>query len=144
MKRRGFGLITAIIIMMTVAVLMSLMIGLSSSTVKQTSNLYIKEQARLYLRSATEFALLAISGHDNSVDCIKNMTINFDNNLYRANIDIRYMGSGIPTACNPNVIDNGVQTSDSNYTAIMDVTVEATQAGLSEPIKLHRRTLQKP
>jgi len=146
LKRRGFGLITAIIIMMTVAILMSLMIGLSSSTVKQTSNLFIKEQARLYLRSATEFALLAISGHDNSSDCIKDITINFDDNKYKANVNIWYMGKGIPASCNSNIIDKTVQTIGSNYTVIMDVIVEANQTkfGLSEPIKLYRRTLQKP
>ena len=145
MKRRGFGLITAIIIMMTVAVLMSLMIGLSSSTVKQTSNLFIKEQARLYLRSATEFALLAISGHNNSSNCITDVNINFESNSYIAKVDIWYMGNGIPTGCS-HIADNSVQTDDSNYTVIMDVIVEANQSklGLNEPIKLHRRTLQKP
>ncbi len=145
MKRRGFGLITAIIIMMTVAVLMSLMIGLSSSTVKQTSNLFIKEQARLYLRSATEFALLAISGHDNSASCVEDVNISFDNSSYNASVDIWYMGNGIPTSCNK-ILDNTLQTDDSNYTVIMDVMVEANQTklGLTEPIRLHRRTLQKP
>ena len=145
MKRRGFGLITAIVIMMTVAVLMSLMIGLSSSTVKQTSNLFIKEQARLYLRSATEFALLAISGHDNSVSCVEDVNITFDNNSYHASVDIWYMGRGISASCSK-IVDNTIQTDDSNYTVIMDVIVEANQTklGLSEPIKLYRRTLQKP
>ena len=145
MKRRGFGLITAIIIMMTVAILMSLMIGLSSSTVKQTSNLFIKEQARLYLRSATEFALLAISGHDNSASCVEDVNISFDNSSYNASVDIWYMGNGIPTSCNK-ILDNTLQTDDSNYTVIMDVMVEANQTklGLTEPIRLHRRTLQKP
>ncbi len=145
MKRRGFGLITAIVIMMTVAVLMSLMIGLSSSTVKQTSNLFIKEQARLYLRSATEFALLAISGHDNSASCVEDVNISFDNSSYNASVDIWYMGNGIPTSCNK-ILDNTLQTDDSNYTVIMDVMVEANQTklGLTEPIRLHRRTLQKP
>ncbi len=147
MKRRGFGLITAIIIMMTVAVLMSLMIGLSSSTVKQTSNLFIKEQARLYLRSATEFALLAISGHPNNTNCIEDLNISFDNSSYNANVNIWYMGRGIPATCGHIITNaNNVQTDDSNYTVIMNVTVEANQAklGLSEPIKLYRRTLQKP
>jgi len=145
LKRRGFGLITAIIIMMTVAILMSLMIGLSSSTVKQTSNLFIKEQARLYLRSATEFALLAISGHDNSASCVEDVNISFDNSSYNASVDIWYMGNGIPTSCNK-ILDNTLQTDDSNYTVIMDVMVEANQTklGLTEPIRLHRRTLQKP
>ena len=145
MVRRGFGLITAIIIMLTVAVLMSLMIGLSTATTKQTSDIYVKEQARLYLRSATEYALMAISGHNNSVNCIEDITLNFDNGNYVANIDLWYMGKGIPAACHKRLANN-VQTDASNYTVVMDVVVTANQAalGLSEPIKIHRRTLQKP
>ena len=148
MVRKGFGLITAIIIMLTVAILMSMMIGLSTATTKQTSDIYIKEQARLYLRSATEYALMAISGHNNDTDCIKDITLNFKNagvTHYTAKIDLWYMGKGIPSACGK-VLDNTVQTDDSNYTVIMDVTVEANQTnlGLTEPIKVHRRTLQKP
>ena len=147
MVRRGFGLITAIIIMMTVAVLMSMMIGLSTATTKQTSDIYIKEQARLYLRSATEYALMAISGHNNNNDCIKDITLKFQNGgitNYTAKVNLQYMGSGI-SGCT-HTIDNGVVTDDSNYTVIMDVVVEANQAtlGLTEPIRVHRRTLQKP
>ncbi len=147
--RRGFGLITAIIIMITVAVLMSLMIGLSSSNVKQTSNLYIKEQARLYLRSATGFALMAISGHPNNTNCIEDIKLNFNNSsgkpAYHAKIDMWYLGNGIPTTCG-HILNNSIVTDDSNYTVVMDITVEADQTilGLDEPIKLHRRTLQKP
>ena len=145
MKRKGFGLITAIIMMMIVAILMSLMIGLSSSTIKQTSNLFIKEQARLHLRSATELALLAISGHNNSVDCIENMSIDFNNNSYQANINMWYIGRGIPAGCH-HILENNISTDDSNYTVVMDITVEANQTklGLTEPIKLYRRTIQKP
>ena len=148
MVRRGFGLITAIIIMMTVAVLMSMMIGLSTATTKQTSDIFIKEQARLYLRSATEYALMAISGHNNDNNCIKDITLNFKNGgitKYTASIDLWYMGRGIPTACSK-ILNNTVQTDDSNYTVVMDIVVEANQValGLSEPIRVYRRTLQKP
>ena len=148
MVRRGFGLITAIIIMLTVAVLMSMMIGLSTATTKQTSDIYIKEQARLYLRSATEYALMAISGHNNNNNCIEDITLNFQNGgttNYTAKVDLWYMGRGIPAACHK-ILANNIQTDDSNYTVIMDVVVEANQAalGLSEPIRVYRRTLQKP
>jgi hypothetical protein len=123
--RRGFGIITAIIIMMTVATLMSLMIGLSSSTVKQTSDIYLKQQAELLLRSSTEFALLAISGHNNSIDCVENINITY--NSFTSNVNIWYLGSGIPAGCNHNLSYN-VQTDDSNYTAIIDVTVSNNQS----------------
>ena len=131
--------------MMTVAVLMSLMMGLSSSTVKQTSNLFIKEQARLYLKSAAEFAILAVSGHNNRINCVDSIDINFDNGSYFGKVDLWYMGRMIPPSCKK-IADNTIYTDESNYTIIMDVTVEANKSkfGLDEPIKLYRRTLQKP
>jgi len=138
--RKGFGIITAIIIMMTIATLMSFMIGLSSATVKQTTDVYLKQEAELMLRSTTEYALLAISGHDNNANCVKTVTIN--TTKFTASADIWYIGNSIPNCTH--ILDNTVVTSDSNYTAVLDVTVQ-TKAGIaSEPIKLHRRTIQKP
>jgi len=148
MVRRGFGLITAIIIMLTVAVLMSLMIGLSTASVKQTSDIFIKEQTKLYVRSAIEYAMMAISGHNNNTDCIEDITLNFNNGgtiNYTAKVDLWYMGKNIPAACHK-ILANHIQTDASDYTVVMDVVVEANKAnlGLSEPIRVHRRTLQKP
>jgi len=141
LMRKGFGIITAIIIMMTVATLMSLMIGLSSSTVKQTSDLFLKQQAVLLLRSATEFSLLAISGHDNNSDCVE--TIKITQTPLIANVNIWYLGRGIPPSCG-HILSNSVATDDSNLTAVVDVVV-TTLPGLStEQIRLHRRTIQKP
>lgn len=144
--RKGFGIITAIIIMMTIALLMSMSIGLASATTKQTSDLYIKEQARLLIRSATEYALLAISGHNNNINCVKNITINYPsskNPQYIANVNIAYIANGAPASCP--LLSNNIVTEESNLTAIMDVTVEAQKIlGITEPIRVHRRTIQKP
>lgn len=144
--RRGFGIITAIIIMMTIALLMSMSIGLSTATTKQTSDVYIKEQAKLFIRSATEYALLAISGHDNSVNCIKDIKINYPNSAnpqYIASVNIWYIANGAPTSCP--LLKNDIVTDESNLTAIIDVIVEAQSVlGITEPIRLHRRTIQKP
>ena len=148
--RRGFGLITAIVIMITVATLMTLMIGLSSTSVKVTMDIYLKEQAELLSRSATEFALLAISGHNNSVDCIQNINISYPegaNPTHDANITIWYIGSGLPAACT-NVLPfaNNIATNESNLTVLIDtvITVNQVNTGITEPIRVHRRTLQKP
>jgi type II secretory pathway component PulK len=136
--RKGFGIITAIIIMMTIATLMSLMMGLSSSTIKQTSDIYLKEQAQLLLKSGVEFALLAMSGHDNNSDCIESVDLTYNN--FKVNIDIWYMGASIPLSCKK-ILVNNLKTKDSNYTAIVDIIVENSIA--TEPIRLHRRIIQK-
>ncbi len=144
--RRGFGLITAIIILMAVASLMALTISLSSSTVKNTTDIYLKEQAELLARSATEYALLAISGHDNSINCVQNINITYPtvppNHTHEANLTIYYIGNAIPGCAN--VLDNAIATNDSNLTVLIDTTVTVNPSITTEPIRVHRRTLQKP
>ena len=144
--RRGFGIITAIIIMMTIALLMSMSIGLSTATTKQTSDVYIKEQAKLFIRSATEYALLAISGHNNNSNCVKDIKISYPNSTnpqYIATVNVWYIANGAPASCP--LLKNNIVTDESNLTAIIDVIVEAQSVlGITEPIRLHRRTIQKP
>ncbi len=146
--RKGFGLLVAILIMMSVAVLMTLMISYSTSSVKATIDLYLKEQAEILARNATEFTLLAISGHNNRVNCIEKIKINYPNSsnpTHHADVNIWYIGNGIPTTCT-HILENNISTSDSNLTAVIDVVVSVDQnkTGITEPIRLHRRTIQKP
>jgi len=148
MMRRGFGLITAIIIMVAVATLMSLMVTLSSASLKSTTDIYLKEQAELLARSSVEYALLAISGHDNNSSCIENINIKYPNNTtptHEANLTIYYFYSGAPANCN-HVLDDNISTKESNLTALIDVvvSVDMNNTGITEPITIHRRTLQKP
>ena len=144
--RSGFSLITAIIIMMTVSMLMTMMVSLSTVTVKSTTDMYLKEQAELLARSATEYALLAVSGHDNHKSCIEQINIYYPsrtNPTHEMNVTLWYMGSGLVN-CN-HILDNNLSTDDSNLTAIVDVVVSVDQnnTGITEPIRLQRRTIQK-
>jgi hypothetical protein len=133
--------------MVTVAVLMALMVNLSSSSVKTTLDVYLKEQAELLARGATEYALLAISGHPNGTNCIQNINIAYPqgaNNTHDINISLSYIGNGMPNCAN--MLDNAIVTQESNITVIIDTVVSVNQAntGISEPIRIHRRTIQKP
>jgi len=137
--------------MMTVATLMSLMIGLSTSSVVSTSKLYLKEEAELLLRSSMEYTLLAISGHDNNNSCVETITINYPNSAtptHIATVDVWYLNQQARPGCGHNLMGaNLISTDDSDFTAIIDITVNVpanTTTGLSEPIVLHRRTIQKP
>lgn len=147
--RRGFGLITAIIILVVVSTLMSLMISLSATSVKQTTDIFFKEQAELLARSAVEYGLLAISGHENNVTCIENINITYpDANLttHEANLTFYYIydQQTIPTCSN--TLATGIDTNISNLTVMIDVRVAVRQdvTGITEPIVIHRRTIQKP
>ena len=95
--------------MVTIAVLMSLMINLSSGSVKATLDIYLKEQAELLARGATEYAILAVSGHDNNVSCIENINIAYPegaDNTHDINMTIMYMGRGIRVATCNNILSN--------------------------------------
>lgn len=152
--RSGFSLITAIIFIVLVATLSMLALSLSSFSTKQTSDLFLREQAELLLQSGTEFALLAISGHEINATsgCLNQINSQYpeaeDNALFDINITIHYMGNGLNTASggNCNLLSDTVDTNESNVTVIIDTIVETTPANSisAEPIRLHRRTIQKP
>ncbi len=138
--RPAFTLLSAIFLMVLVAVLMMLTLSLSSQTSKQTSDLYLQEQAQLLAKSSTEFALLAISAHDNSVDCVNSMSLNYAQfNIY---MKMYYLGSGLPAACD--TLDNGIGTAESSGTVIVDTTVTYQDQETKETVRYFRRTIQKP
>ncbi len=130
--------------MVLVATLMVLAFSLSAQTKKQTGDIYMQEQAQLLGRSATEFALLAISGHDNGADCINRIDLRYPQGdpLYDINMTLYYIGNGLPAACN--TLSNSIATNESNGTVIIDTFVSYTDPATDERVRFHRRTIQKP
>jgi len=152
--RRGFSLITAIIFMVLVASIAALALSFSSFSTKQTSDLFLREQADLLVQSGTEFALLAISGHQiNAANgCLNSINSQYPQAgaaaIFDINITINYLGNGLAAASNNNcnILSDTVVTVDSNITVIIDTIVSTnTDNNIStEPIRLYRRTIQKP
>lgn len=147
--RRGFSMITAIVFMILVATLGALAISLSNLSTKQTSDLYLREQAELLAQGATEYALLAISGHDFAItpNCLNTINASYTDGatiLFDISVSLYYLGNGLPGNCSTLTNDlNNTVTNDSNRTVIIDTFV--TDRNLStEPIRIHRRTIQKP
>ncbi|WP_333803758.1 type II secretion system protein [Sulfurospirillum sp.] len=153
--RRGFSLITAIVFIVLIATIGALALSFSTLNVKQTSDTYLREQAELLVQSGTEYALLAISAHEiNATNgCLNTINAQFPNTatpLFDINISINYLGIGLPAS---NVArpcqkfsESNISTIDSNVTVIIDTIVELTPGNniSTEPIRLHRRTIQKP
>jgi type II secretory pathway pseudopilin PulG len=153
--RRGFSLITAILFMVVVASLGALALSFASLSTKQTSDVYLREQAELLVQSATEYALLAISAHTINA---ANGCLNYINatyipdgvtTLFDINISIHYLGVNLPSGCllpdgtTTTATTSNIDTNDSNVTVIID-TIVTDNSISTEPIRLHRRTLQKP
>lgn len=145
--KKGFSLITAIIFILLVSTLAALALSLSAQSAKQTGDLYLKTQAELLARSATEYALLAISAHDIAAtnNCVNQINATYPNNAnpsFDINVTINYLGRGLPGGCN--TLSNNVQEPESNVTVILDTFVQTHDGVSSEPIRFYRRTIQKP
>ncbi|MDD3324958.1 MAG: type II secretion system protein [Sulfurospirillaceae bacterium] len=145
--RKGFSLITAMVFLILVATISALSIALSSQTAKQTGDIFLKSQAELLAKSATEYALLASSGHEvnATTGCLNSINLYYPelaNWTHEANISIMYIGSGLPAGCVQ--LGGDIATADSNRTVIIDTLVSTNPAISNEPIRLHRRTIQKP
>lgn len=150
--KRGFGLITAIIIVVAVSIVGVIMIERSNDSVQKTSDTILRTQAELLSESAIEFALLRIRGFDRSSgNCLESLDINasiFDINMTMWYIFDEYA----PTNCN-NVLNFTTKPAttniedDANGTVIIDVMVRAKQGiffDTNETIILHKRSTQQP
>ena len=147
-QRRGIALFTAIAFLLIVATLMAIMLSMTSLTTKRGADIFFEEQAHLLAKSATEHALLSISGHEHNIttQCINTINSSYLG-TYNINTTIRYFGMAAlgGTCANNNSIADTIVTPESNGTIIIDVyvTIPSAQTG-SEPVRFHRRTMQKP
>ncbi|MFC2073678.1 type II secretion system protein [Campylobacterota bacterium] len=148
-NRKGMAMIVAIAFLIITAVLMAIMVRMTAQSTKQTTDIYLQEQAHLLAKSATEFALLAISGHDRGAGATSNCVTNINTQypgagaaaFYDINTSIQYIGLN----CSANSLVNNISTPESNGTVIIDTYVTTTDTvNITEPVRFHRRTMQKP
>jgi len=154
-ERGGFAMIMAIFFMIIIATLLLYMLGSTAETSQRTTNTYVNEQAQLLAKSATEYAILRVSGVDRdgaddlvgTADdgCVNTFTAQYPdavNPIFDILVTINYIGFGNYNNCN-NYINN-ITTPESNGTMLIDVYVQDNPSlMLTEPIRYHRRTLQK-
>lgn len=128
MKRNGFGIIYAIIILVLMSTIAVYTLSLSSKTVKSVSNEHIKLQLELYRNSAIEYAILWMnedktrSQNPNGSD----LNISFDNYHFQVKMFATTL-TDIP---------------ESNGSIILDI-VGRTDVDI-EPIIVAKRVVVKP
>jgi len=157
-QRSGFAMLMAIFVIVIVGTLMALMMSMSTTSVKRTTNLYLSEQAVLLARSATEYTLLAISGTDRATtNCLTNLSLTYNpdggngNQLFDIAVSINYIGlsggTGANKECTPAqnfILNANVSAPESKGSALIDVVVTShANLNIGETIRYHRRTLQK-
>lgn len=170
--RRAFSMITAIFVIVIMAVLSMLVLRMSSKITKETSIQYRHEQAILLARSYTELAVMAVTDYDRDTSgkCIENIDGVVNGILpgqppawsstagsgYKVETRIYYLGNNLP--CTAGRILNSATPIQTDYNAtgandalaaiIVDVYVryhdpDAPNPASSPWITYHRRTLQK-
>lgn len=147
--RQGFGLVQALIVIVLISGIMAIAMKYATISVKQTSDAYAKESAELFMDSAIELTLLAISGKDRSVGCLKDVNITSPDLRYKANINITnyYLLSGSVDCTYCGVLCSPIQTEESHGMVMLEVAVETNAThpkNQDKKIFLTRRTLQRP
>ncbi len=154
--RHGIAMIMAIAVIVILGTIMAVMLQLTALGSKQTINDYLHEQAILLSRSATEFTLLRISGTDRSIanNCLTSLSGEYEN-IFDINISISYIGlsgTNVVSECANDcattkdecfIANSNVDDANSKGSVLLDIIVTSRDGTSDDPIRYHRRTLQK-
>ncbi|WP_321779179.1 hypothetical protein [Sulfurimonas sp.] len=143
-SKNGMAMMMAIIVLVVIATVMALSLSLATQTSKRTTDLYLYEQSILLSHSTAEYIMLKIS--QNPPCTPPNLNFTHDG-IYDINVSLYYVYT-TPSPCDPPISAGGtkyfdINTTDTNGTVLMDITVTANPAGTTEPIRYFRRSLQK-
>jgi len=152
-ERRAFSMLTSIVVIVLMATVSIFVMNLSGKIVKSTTTQYQHEQAELYAKSYTEYAVMAVTGNDRSIDCVENIkgTIGTpaNGNGYRVRTHIAYIvnGAEVDTSkcSSARVLSTGVATQDTPLNILVDVYIDYKDPdNTAGPyMTVHRRTIQK-
>ena len=136
--KKGFSLLLSIIFLMVMAFVGIMVMSFSASTSYHVRESYLDTKAELVLKSATEYAILALQGHHFQTNKrLKHIHIDYP--LFNADIKFHYFLTNCP------LNDNNctqISTADTNGSVI--VYVEITSKNLKYHIRKFRSTLQNP
>ena len=125
--------IAFIVVLGTIAMLM---MDFSVTSLKETSDEYLRVEEKLKAKSATEYAVMALQARDFKNDgCINKIDIN--GTIFDVNITFHYFLTECPQDCNCSVIS----TQDSNGSVLINTYVSSK---IMPHIRYFRQTLQKP
>ncbi len=146
--RKAFSMLTAIVVIILMATVAMLTMSISGKIVKETTAQYQREQAILLANSYTEYAVMAVTANDRTVQCLS--TIRGTYNGYRARIQISYIGTAaiIGTCTGTKQLATVTAGNKSPLTIIVDAYIDYDDldnpSGAGVPkMTYHRRTVQK-
>lgn len=145
--RSAFGLPQVLMIILFIGGIVTVTMRYASLGAQHYADSYIREQAELFLQSATEAALLRISAYDRtSGSCMPNLTVRSSDGKFDANVTIEHYYLADGSTCNNGVAYTPIQSEESHGMVSMRiiVTSDNTNAKILHPIRLERRSLQRP
>ena len=135
--KRGFSLLLSIIFLMIMAFIGAMIISFSASSSHHASNLFLDTKADLALKSSTEYAILALHGHDFSKGRLNEINVSYP--FFNSNIKFHYF----VTNCQSGDYNcSAIKTEDTNGTVLVYVTV--TSKLPNYPLRKVKVTLQMP
>ena len=142
--RKAFSMLTAIIIIVLMAVVASFIMNLSGKMVKSTTVQFQREQAVLLAKSYTEYTVMAVTANEhNSSNCLNSISGTYG--AYNVQVDISYIGNNLDASCDRVLNANPIETLKSPLNIIVDVFVDYPDIDNPNNINMtyHRRSLQK-
>jgi hypothetical protein len=137
--KKSFSLLITLLFVIFVAVIGVMSLEFAASANRHTSNVALDTRAELLSRAATEYAILAMQGHDYKKNCLKHIDLN--DTFFDVNITFHYF----LTDCNTSVCNDycsDIKTEDTNGSALIYVTVTSKNPDFH--IRKVRFTLQNP
>ena len=149
-KREAFSMLVALAIMLVMGAVGVFVVALSSKSSHATLVQYKREQAALLARSFTEFAIMAVSANDRSIDCIEDIDIvdilGSGRDGYDVETRIYYIANNGETdmskCASTRVVTSNMTSLQSALSIIVDVYVRYIDSSGQE-VTYHKRTLQK-
>ena len=144
---KAFSMITAIFVILIMATVSMLVMSTSGKIVKTTTSQYQHAQANLYAKSYTEFAVMAVTGHDRTVNCLQDVNGvigDINNGGYNIRTHIQYIVSDNERGMCPRINANDIQKLKTPLTLIIDAYVDYQDPDNDEQtLTVHRRSVQK-
>jgi hypothetical protein len=135
--KKSFSMIITIVFIIVMSVIGVMILQFSSSSNAHVSRSFMDTRANLMLKSATEYAILALQGHDFNNGCLNN--INLSDKLFNVNIKYHYF----LTDCNSSSCQcSRIKTADTNGSVLVYVSVASKNPNFH--IRKVRFTLQNP
>ncbi|WP_298695010.1 hypothetical protein [uncultured Sulfuricurvum sp.] len=144
--RHAFGLPQVLLIILFIGGIVTVTMRYASLGAQHYADSYTREQAELFLQSATEAALLEISGYSRTDgSCFPGLTVHSSDGKFDANVIIEHYYLADGSSCN-NVPYTSIQYAKSNGIISMRIIVTSANnnSKVLHPIRLERRSLQHP